>query len=164
MFPDVHDAWRDAERLQGYLGWDREGAGPEGFEFQALVVTNEGKHLTDGRGDSFDQLAQALHVIRTLQEFAICVIVSDPETLRDLMSATTHPGSSVQIVRRLALAIYHRGFKVAIALRESDASAWELLDGSRHQLLKVTRRRESPPYVAVAVRRSRLWRLRSEPT
>lgn len=164
--PDtLWEAWRDAERAQHYPNADPESGSPdEGHQYKVLVVENDSKHLADARSTSWDPLDQALEAAQALPSPAICVAVSDEATLRTMLAAETHPGAPGHVVRQLGLVVYRFGLHAALAFeQESHVGTLELRDDTGHPLVVVTRRQRSGGYLAVAVRRSRLWRMRSQP-
>ena len=165
MCSEVWQAWRDAERLQRYLGMDPGQESPDdGHPFKALIVEEDRKHLSDGRSNSWDPLIQALETVRALPLAPVCVVVSDEATLSSLLVANTHPGSSEEIFRRLGIAICEHRLHAAFAFAPgAPAGALEICDANDHRLVVVTGRRSSEGYDAVAVRRSRWARWRSGP-
>jgi hypothetical protein len=158
MCSDPWGAWRDAERLQHYLGMD------DGHAFKALVVEQDDKHLADGRSGSWDRLTQALETAQGLPLAPVCVVVSDESTLAALLAANTHPGAPAEIIKRLGTAVYEHHLQAAFAFAPGAyGGALEIRDIDRHRLVVVTGRLDSEGYTAVTARRSLLARWRSGP-
>lgn len=146
------------------------------YKVKALVVTPGGKHFTEWDSTFWETVDQALEAVQRLSSPTVCVIVSDDGALNAMSRALTHSGARAdaltvhdrryaeQIIRQLGLMVYRHGIRAAFGFpHHSHVEALDIRDVKRHRLLKVMQRREAEPHVAIRVRRSYLWRLRSEP-